>query len=409
MNFPLFIARRYIVAKKSHNAINIIAAISILGITGGTIAFILVLSVFNGFDTVVRDLFNTFYADIEVIPKQGKTFILDSSQIARVQQLENVLDISTILEDNALLIYGDKQTIGTVRGVSSNYASITGMDTMMYEGGFILSENNIPMAVVGRGIKYYLNIGLDFMENLKIIVPTRSEKISMDPNRSLNTKVIRPSGIFASQPEIEAKYVIVPLSFAQSLFDRQGYISAFEIKVNAKANESRVQKEIQDILGKDYKVKNRIQQNELLYKTMKTEKWAIFFILAFILLVASFNVIGSMTMLIIEKKDDIQTLRNLGLNMKSIKKTFLYQGLLISLAGAVIGLIIGTIICLLQQKFGFVKLPGDGSFVISAYPIELIWSDLLLVLLTVSFIGFFASWYPIRFITRRYLTDLNRV
>jgi lipoprotein-releasing system permease protein len=409
LNFPLFIARRYIVAKKSHNAINVIAAISILGITGGTIAFILVLSVFNGFDFVVRDLFNSFYADLEIVPIEGKTFLIDSNRIEQIKGMDNVLNVGTILEDNALLIYGDKQTIGTVRGVSPNYSAITGMDTMMYEGSFILSENNIPMAVVGRGIKYYLNIGLDFIDNLKILVPTHTEHISMDPNRSLNSRIIRPSGIFTSQPEIEAKYVIVPIAFAQSLFERQGCISAYEIQLKPGTNESRIQKEIQNIIGNKFLVKNRIQQNELLYKTMKTEKWAIFFILAFILIVTSFNVVGSLTMLIIEKKNDIQTLRNLGLNMISIKKTFLYQGLLISLVGAIIGLIIGTMICLLQQKYGFVRLPGDGSFVISAYPVQLIWSDILLVLFTVSLIGFIASWYPIRFITRRFLTDANLV
>jgi len=403
LNFPLFIARRYIIAKKSHNAINVIAAISILGITGGTIAFILVLSVFNGFDMVVRDLFNSFYADIEIVPNIGKTFVVDSAIIKQIKETGEVYDLGYILEDNALLVYGNKQTIGTVRGVSPNYANITGIDTMMYEGKYILQENNIPFALVGRGIKYYLNIEPDFIENLKLIVPSRFGKISMDPNRSLNSKLIKPSGIFSSQPEIEAKYILVPLSFAQSLFEGNGEISAYEIKLKPGANQSHIQKKIQKIAGEKFQVKNRIQQNELLYKTMKTEKWAIFFILAFILLVASINVIGSLTMLIIEKKNDIQTLRNLGSNLNSIKKTFLYEGLLISFIGAFIGLVLGSIICLIQQKYGLVKLPGDGLFVISSYPVKLLFSDIILVFTTVSIIGFFASWYPIRFITRKYL------
>jgi lipoprotein-releasing system permease protein len=406
LNFPLFIARRYIVAKKSHNAINVIAAISILGITGGTIAFILVLSVFNGFDMVVRDLFNSFYADLEIVPKEGKTFVIDSAKVQNIKSMEGVFDLAYIMEDNALLVYGSKQTIGMVRGVSPNYANITGMDTLMYEGKFLLQENNIPFALVGRGIKYYLNIEPEFVENLKLIVPNRLGNISIDPNRSLNTKLIRPSGIFSSQPEIEAKYIIVPLSFAQSLFENKGKISAYEIKLKPVTNQTYAQKEIQKIAGNDFQVKNRIQQNELLYKTMKTEKWAIFFILAFILLVASINVIGSLTMLIIEKKNDIQTLRNLGSNMSSIKKTFLYEGLLISFIGAFIGLILGSLICLVQQKYGIVKLPGDGSFVISTYPVKLLFSDIVLVFTTVSTIGFFASWYPIRFITRKYLNTV---
>ena len=407
MNFPLFIARRYIVAKKSHNAINVIAAISILGITGGTIAFILVLSVFNGFDVVVRDLFNSFYADLEIVPREGKTFVIDSNKVAQIREIENVYDLGYILEDNALLVYGDKQTIGTVRGVSPNYAKITGMDTMMYQGKYVLQENNIPFALVGRGIKYYLNIEPEFEENLKLIVPSRYGKISMDPNRALSSKLIRPSGIFSSQPEIEAKYILVPLTFAQSLFEDKSEISAYEIKLKPGANQSQIQRKIQRIVGEGFQVKNRIQQNELLYKTMKTEKWAIFFILAFILLVASINVIGSLTMLIIEKKNDIQTLRNLGSNMRSIKKTFLYEGLLISFIGASIGLVLGSLICLVQQKFGIVKLPGDGSFVINSYPVKLMFSDIILVFTTVSIIGFFASWYPIRFITRKYLNSMN--
>jgi lipoprotein-releasing system permease protein len=406
LNFPLFIARRYIVAKKSHNAINIIAAISILGITGGTIAFILVLSVFNGFDMVVRDLFNSFYADLEIVPRYGKTFVIDSSKVQQIKEMEDVYDLAYILEDNALLVYGSKQTIGTVRGVTANYASVTGMDTMMYDGEFVLQENNIPFALVGRGIKYYLNIEPEFIENLKLIVPSRNGKISMDPNRSLTTKLIKPTGTFSSQPEIEAKYILVPLKFAQSLFESKSEISAYEIKLKPGANQSQAQRNIQKIAGENFQVKNRIQQNELLYKTMKTEKWAIFFILAFILLVASINVVGSLTMLIIEKKNDIQTLRNLGSNMNSIKKTFLYEGLLISFIGAFIGLVLGSLICLVQQKFGIVKLPGDGSFVINVYPVKLLFSDIILVFSTVSIIGFFASWYPIRFITRKYLNTM---
>jgi lipoprotein-releasing system permease protein len=403
LNFPLFIARRYVLAKKSHNAINIIATISTLGIAGGTIAFIIILSVFNGFESVVQGLFNSFYADLEIVPKVGKTFVPNEDTVSQIKQYKDVLDISKILEDNSLLVYGDKQTIGTVRGVDSNYSNITGLDTMMIEGKFMLVENNIPYAIVGRGIKYFLNISTQFVDNLNLVVPRRDAKISLDPNRALNSKFIRPSGIYASQPELDTKYVIVPISFAQSLFDNSNEISALEIKLRPECNISRAQKKVQQIVGNEFKVKNRFQQNELLYKTMKTEKWAIFFILVFILLVASFNVVGTLTMLIIEKKDDIQTLRLLGSNTKSIKRTFLYEGLIISMVGAIIGLILGSIICYLQQRYGFVKLPGNGTFVINDYPVKLIFSDLFLVLVTVTSIGFFASWFPVRIIAKRYL------
>lgn len=408
MNFPFFIARRYVLAKKSHNAINIIATISIIGISVGTLAFITILSVFNGFDEVVRGLFNSFYADLEIVPAKGKNFTISKEKLYEIQNVEGVLNIGSIIEENALLIYGSRQTIATVRGVDSNYAPITGIDTLIVDGNFMLNDQGAPHAIVGRGIKYTLNMELEFRDVLKIVVPRRTEKISLDPNRSINSKLIRPAGFFISQPELEIKYVLVPLNFAQSLFDYKDEISALEVKLEENTNKSRIQKDLQKILGNEYVVKNRIQQNELLYKTMRSEKWAIFFILFFILLVASFNVVGSLTMLIIEKKNDIQTLRHMGSTMKSIKKTFLFEGLIISFVGAIAGLIVGSLICIVQQEFGLVKLQGGaGAFVIDSYPVRILFSDIMLVLLVVTAIGFFASWYPIRFITRKYLSVEN--
>lgn len=404
MNFPFYIARRYVFAKKSHNAINIIAVISIIGIAVGTLAFITILSVFNGFDMVVRGLFNSFYADIEIIPKEGKVFTIDELTLKRLQDLDQVVAVGSIVEENALLVYGDRQTISTVRGVSSNYHVVTGIDTMMGDGEFTLYNQSTPQAVIGRGIKYMLNIEPEFADDLKIIVPHRTKKIHLDPNRALNTKRIRPAGYFVSQPEIEIKYVLVPLDFAQSLFDYDQEISALEIRLDPRYNESKAQKNIEEIVGSQFNVRNRIQQNELLYKTMKSEKWAIFFILAFILLVASFNVVGTLTMLIIEKKNDIQTLRHLGTNLKTIKKTFLIEGLIVSLMGALAGLILGSVICLIQQEFGIVKLQGAESFVIDSYPVKIMLADIFMVLIIVSGIGYFASWYPIRYITRKYLS-----
>ncbi len=373
----------------------------------GTIAFITVLSVFNGFDFVVHSMFNTFYADFEVVPRNGKTFVIDEAQLNQMRSVEHVVDIASILEENALLVYGERQTVGTVRGVTENYDEVTGMDTMIWDGEYTLWKESTPFAVVGRGIKYMLNMETDFFENLKIIVPHRTEKINLDPNRALNSKIIRPSGFFASQPEIEMKYLIVPIQFAQSLFDYTNELTALEIKTDPNANSSRIQRELQKIAGENLIVKNRIQQNELLYKTMKSEKWAIFFILAFILLVASFNVVGTLTMLIIEKKNDIQTLRHLGSTMKTIKHTFLIEGLIISFIGAMAGLLIGSAICYVQQEFGIVKLRGAEAFVIDAYPVKIMFRDVVMVLGAVSAVGFIASWYPIRFITRRYLSLEN--
>ncbi len=408
MNFPFYIARRYVFAKKSHNAINIIAAISVIGISFGTIAFIIVLSVFNGFDSVVRGLFNSFYADLEILPKYGKTFLIDSDTLHNITVLNGVGEIAQIAEENALIVYDERQTVATVRGVSDNYDEATGIDTMIWDGEYKLWVQNTPYAIIGRGIKYMLNIETEFFENLKLIVPRRTEKISLDPNRALKTKLIRPAGFFMSQPEIEIKYIIVPIRFARSLFDyATNEVTALEIKLKSGSNINKVQKNIQQLLGDNFIVKNRIQQNELLYKTMRSEKWAIFFILAFILLVASFNVVGTLTMLIIEKKNDIQTLQHLGSNMNTIKKTYLLEGLIISFLGAFIGLLIGTTICFIQQQYGVIKLQGAESFVIDAYPIKIMVKDFFMVLITITAIGFLASWYPIRFITRKYLSPEN--
>ena len=407
MNFPLYIARRYVFAKKSHNAINIIAAISVIGIAVGTIAFIVVLSVFNGFDMVVKDLFNTFYADLQVVPKSGKTFVMNPDTLNLLKSMDGVEEVAQIVEENALVLYDEKQIAATVKGVDENYVKVTGIDTMMWDGEYKQWEGTTPYAVIGRGIKYMLNIDLKFFESLRLIVPKRTAKISLDPNRALNSKLIQPAGFFVSQPEIEIKYILVPIDFARALFDYTDEITSLEIKIRADANFNRVQRNIQQFLGKKLLVKNRVQQNELLYKTMRSEKWAIFFILVFILLVASFNVVGTLSMLIIEKKNDIQTLRNLGSNIRNIKKVFLLEGLIISFLGALTGLLIGTVICLIQQHFGIIKLRGSESFVIDSYPIKIMVKDIFLVLLAITSIGFFASWYPIRYITRKYLSLVN--
>ena len=407
MNFPLYIARRYVFAKKSHNAINIIAAISVIGIAVGTIAFIVVLSVFNGFDMVVKDLFNTFYADLQVVPKSGKTFVMNPDTLNLLKSMDGVEEVAQIVEENALVLYDEKQIAATVKGVSENYVKVTGIDTMMWDGEYKQWEGTTPYAVIGRGIKYMLNIDLKFFESLRLVVPKRTAKISLDPNRALNSKLIQPAGFFVSQPEIEIKYILVPIDFARSLFDYTHEITSLEIKTRPNSNLKRIQKNIQQFLGKKLLVKNRVQQNELLYKTMRSEKWAIFFILVFILLVASFNVVGTLSMLIIEKKNDIQTLRNLGSNIRNIKKVFLLEGLIISFLGALAGLLIGTVICLIQQHFGIIKLRGSESFVIDSYPIKIMVKDIFLVLFTITSIGFFASWYPIRYITRKYLSLVN--
>lgn len=403
MKFPLYIARRYVFAKKSHNAINIISAISIIGIAVGTIAFITVLSVFNGFDGVVKDLFNTFYADFEIVPKQGKSFKITESDLEKLRSHKDVLNISQIIEENALIIYEDRQTIASVRGVDEDYHKVTGLDTMIWEGEWNLGTSSRSMACLGRGIARNLNVFFQYPEFMKMVAVKRTEKHSRHPERNLNFEKVIPSGSFATHAELESKYVIVPIDFARQLFDYPDEISAIEVQAKPGVNLSRLHDSLQELVGNQLVVKNRIQQNDLLYRTMRSEKWAIFFILVFILLVSSFNVVGTLSMLIIEKKDDIQTLRYLGAPIKTIKQTFLIEGLIISFLGAISGLIVGSIICIIQQEFGIVKLEGAEAFVIDAYPVKILIADIVLVLASVLLIGFAASWYPIRFITRKHL------
>ena len=403
MNLPIHIAKRYLVAKKSHNAINIISAISVGVVTLVAMALIVILSVFNGFDHLVQSLFSTFNPDLKVLPAEGKVFVPDSSVYHQIKQIEGVYFVSEVLEENALLKYGEKQYIATVKGVDDNYIYVNGIDSMIVEGDFILKQGQNNFAVVGQGIAYYLSIGLNFIPAINIYVPKRSEYISYNPEQAFNHEYLYPSGIFSIEQDFDSKYMLVPLDFARRLLDYENEISALEISIKPGYDVSRIEHKIANIYGAEFKVQNRYEQNEVFFKVMKSEKWAIFFIFCIILVVASFNMIGSLTMLIIEKKEDIATLRSLGATDKLIRKIFLVEGWMISLAGAFIGLILGSLICWGQQTFEWVKLKGSGSFVIDAYPVDFQWLDLLSVLGIVSFIGFIAAWYPVRYISKRYM------
>jgi len=407
LNFSFYIAKRYLFARKSKNVINIISAISVVGVSIGTMALIVILSVFNGFDNLVQSLFNSFDPDIKITIKEGKTFSSGAERIQNLKKLKGVLYMSEIIEENALLKYGDRQFIATVKGVSDEFLNMSGIDSMIIDGEFILKENKNNYAVIGQGVAINLAVGLNFITPINIYVPKRTEKISFNPEKAFSLKYIFPSGIFAIQQDFDSKYIIVPIDFARDLLDYTNEVSAIEIKLDPAFNQAEIQKEIKNYLGTGYEVKNRFEQQELLYKIMKSEKWAIFLILTFILIIASFNVIGSLTMLIIEKKKDIETLRSLGTNLSVLRKIFLFEGWMISILGAILGLMTGTTICWIQQHFGLIKLKGSGSFVIDTYPVSMEFPDFIYVFLTVLFIGYLAAWYPVRYISRKFLIDLR--
>ncbi len=405
MNLSAFVARRYLFSKKSHNIINVISAISLVGVAVCTMALVIVLSVFNGFDSLIKSMFSNFDPDIKITPAQGKVLEPQSDKIKSVLQLD-CIDVSCeTLEENVLLEYDKHMNPGIIKGVPEQYRQLTGIDTLVINGTFTLNDVHRPMAVVGSGLAYYLSVNVNFVSPIFIYVPKRNGRISMNPERAFSKSYIYPSGVFAVQQEIDTRYMLVPLDFARKVLEYSTQASAIEIKLKPGTDVDKIRAEMTQMLGPEYVVRTQYQQHELLYKVMKSEKFAIYLILTFILLIGSFNMIGSLAMLIIDKKDDIKTLSHIGLSKQGIRRIFASEGRLISIGGALAGLLLGFVVCWLQQTYGFLKLDSMGSFVISDYPVKMMWTDFVLVLVTVVGIGLLASWYPIRLFTKRYLSD----
>ncbi len=403
MKLSLYIAKRYLFAKKSRNAINIISGVSVAGVSVGTMALIIVLSVFNGLETLVRSIFNTFDPDLKITAVEGKTFIPDSLKLARLSTVEGVSCYSLCIEENALLRYGERQFIATIKGVDDNYVKVTGIDSTMWDGTFTLkSEQGRPYAVPGIGIANSLGLRINFITPLDIFVPKKGADSNLNPENAFNRKFVFPSGIYQVEQEYDSRYVYLPIDFARELLENKHGVSTIEIKFSNAADESKVQKAVIGIFGKEFNVQNKYEQQEIFYKVMRSERLAIFLILTFILIIASFNIIGSLTMLIIEKERDIEILKSLGADNNLIRKIFIFEGWLISIIGAVAGVILGFIICWLQQKYGLVRLQSD-SLILDAYPVIMKIKDFIIVPATVLLIGFWAAWYPVRFLTKKYL------
>lgn len=403
MKLSLYIAKRYLFAKKSRNAINIISGVSVAGVSVGTMALIIVLSVFNGLETLVRSIFNTFDPDLKITTVEGKTFIPDSLKLARLSTVEGVSCYSLCIEENALLRYGERQFIATIKGVDDNYVKVTGIDSTMWDGTFTLkSEQGRPYAVPGIGIANSLGLRINFITPLDIFVPKKGADSNLNPENAFNRKFVFPSGIYQVEQEYDSRYVYLPIDFARELLENKHGVSTIEIKFTSAADESKVQKAVIGIFGKEFNVQNKYEQQEIFYKVMRSERLAIFLILTFILIIASFNIIGSLTMLIIEKERDIEILKSLGADNNLIRKIFIFEGWLISIIGAVAGVILGFIICWLQQKYGLVRLQSD-SLLLDAYPVIMKIKDFIIVPATVLLIGFWAAWYPVRFLTKKYL------
>lgn len=401
-SFSFRIARRYLFSKKSHNAINIISAISAIGVGIGTMALFCVLSVFNGFESLIAQMFSAFDPDLKITLVQGKTFDVSSPEITQIRKLKSVAYFTEVVEENALLRFKDKQMPATVKGVSSDFGKMTNMDSIMYDGKFTLFDGAFERVVPGVGVANILGLGSHFIDPLLIYAPKRNEKINLiRPDKSLNEMSTFVSGIFqVKQQMYDDNYVLVTIDFARQLFDYEPTkVSSVELKLAKNVNNKEMQEQIKSILGERYQVKNRYEQQETFFKIMQIEKWITYLILSFILLIASFNIIGSLSMLIIDKKSDIQTLRNLGADNQLIRQIFLFEGWLIAAVGAFIGIVGGNILCFVQGYFGVIKLGND--YIVDAYPVVINVSDSFLTLITVLIMGFIAAYYPVRYITAK--------
>ncbi len=401
MNFSFFVAKRYLFAKKSHNIINIISWLYVGVITIVTAAFIIVLSAFNGIEQLVVSLLNTFDPDLKIEAIKGKTFDSKAFPAGEIKKIPGVAYYTEVLEEIAMISYEKNQHLVTLKGVSDDYIKMSRLDTTIYEGEFVLKKANNNFALLGIGVSYYLNANInDILNPLQVWIPRRSISLSgiPDPNRDFINKGIFPSGVFRLNTEDDAEYIIVPLRFAKEVMEYDDEISSIEIGLSPDSNIEKVQEKIKKIAGSQFIVKNRYQQNDLFYRVMKSEKWITFFIISFIVLIATFNIIGSLSILILDKRKDIAILSSIGANDKTIRRIFMLEGIMISLTGALLGLIIGISVCIIQEKFGIVTY-GDQQ----AYPVSIKFPDIITVILTVLITGFLAAWYPVKKISKKYL------
>lgn len=398
LNLPFFIAKRYLISKKSHNAINIISGISVAGISIGTMALVIVLSAFNGLSDLVQSLYNSFDSDIEITTTQGKTFDPNTSTFQTIRRSEKLAYYTEVMEGNALLKYDDKQCVATIKGVSADFEKMSRFDTLVREGEFSISKNNI---VIGKGIDYKLQTRIsDISAWISIYAPKRGNVNSLNPEDAVNEIKASTAGIFSINDELD-QYVLMDIGKARELLDYTTEVTSIAIGLKPGTDADVFRDEIAATLGNGFEVKTREQQNALLYKTMQSEKLWTFIILIFILVIATFNVIGSLTMLVIEKKKDITILHNMGADIQLVRRIFLMEGILITFIGTFIGLSLGLILCWLQTHFEFITM--SEGFVINAYPIKVAGFDIFVVVLAVLTIGFIAAWYPVRFLTKKHL------
>ena len=410
MNFPFYIARRYLFSKKSTHAINIISGISVAGVAVATMALVVTLSVFNGFHDLVATFFTSSDPQIEVVPAKGKTAPADDPLLVKIKALPEVEVATECLKDQALAIYKGRQAMVTLMGVDDNFEQMSRIDEILYgDGNFSLHAANLNFGTVGVRLAETLGMNANWDGSLMIYAPRKNGQLDManPADGFVVDSLISPGSVFmVKQGKYDRDHILAPISFARSLFEQQGMLSSLQIRLKNGSDLDKVKGEMKDIAGDKYKVLDRYEQQEDTFRIMKVEKFIAYIFLTFILIVASFNIIGSISMLIIDKKNDVMTLRNLGATDRQIYSIFLFEGRLIALFGAIAGILIGLLLCWLQQEYGLVALgQSSGTFVVDAYPVSVHPEDVAVVFLTVIAVGFLAVWYPVRYFSKRLLND----
>ena len=408
MNFPFYIARRYLFSKKSTNVINLISGISVVGVAVATMALVVTLSVFNGFSDLVATLFTAFDPQIEITPTKGKTVAADDSVLTLIRELPQVEVATDCVEDMALAIYNNRQAMVNIKGVDDNFDRLTHIREILYgDGAFELHAADLQFGIPGIRLAEQLGLGYRYQQPLQIFAPKREGQVDItDPSDGFVTDELYSPGVVFSvqQAKYDKNYILTSVAFARRIFDQQGMVSSLLIRLKPGSNFDAVKAEMQRLAGDDFAVRDRYEQQDDTFRIMEIEKFIAYIFLTFILMVACFNIIGSLSMLIIDKRADVQTLRNLGATDQQITRIFLFEGRMISAIGAVVGILVGLLLCWVQQTFGIIALGSSaGSFVVDAYPVSVHWEDIVVVFITVLVVGFLSVWYPVRYFSRRLL------
>ncbi|MCR5574507.1 MAG: ABC transporter permease [Bacteroidaceae bacterium] len=408
MNLPLYIAKRYLFSKKKHNAINIISAISVCGVALATLALVCTLSVFNGFHEMVEGLFTAFDPQLKITAKQGTTFSPQDERIVKAVGLPEVEMVAQTIEENAMVQYKDKQLMVTIKGVEDSFTQLTDFNDILYgRSEFLLQEEGVEYGILGMGVASTLGTGLQFVDPLPVIAPKQHVRVNIaNPGAAFARDYLHSPGtvFLVNQEKYDSRYILTSLTFARQLFGHQNEVTAMEVKLKAGVNEKRVQSQMEEVLGNDFLVQNRFEQQADVFRIMEIEKLISYLFLTFILIIATFNVIGSLSMLIVDKREDAQTLRNLGASNQLIERIFILEGWLIAAYGALIGIVIGIVLCLIQHHFGIITL--GNNFIVEAYPVSVHFTDILLIFITVLVVGFLSVIYPVKYMSKQLMQQL---